>query len=180
MSVLSLPTNAMAQPTEARLSSNRTQLEALWQHHAQLVYTLALQLLANADDAETITAEVFQCAQQQWPELQGNERRRLLQWTIGMALSWLRRHERLLIPNENDSSPLKITAAASRLILNPVALETQMLQLPDYWRVVFVLRDVMGLSNQEIAAYLQTEEGQIRQAIHSARLALREALQEKI
>ena len=64
MSVLSLQTNVeVKQETVPHRSISKTVLlENLWQRHARQVYTLALRLLADVNEAEAITAEVFQRA----------------------------------------------------------------------------------------------------------------------
>ncbi|MBS1806601.1 MAG: hypothetical protein JST84_00245 [Acidobacteria bacterium] len=176
MSVLSLQTNVeVKQETVPHRSISKTVLlENLWQRHARQVYTLALRLLADVNEAEAITAEVFQRAYQGVPDQAGEERQFLLAVTIDRALAWLRQQQRLLIPDKSDD-PAEATAPSPY----PVDLETHLLRLPDYWRVVFVLHDVMGLRHEEIATYLRTEEAYVRRVVHRARLALRNALHER-
>ncbi|MBL8202674.1 MAG: hypothetical protein JNM09_00490 [Blastocatellia bacterium] len=172
MSVLSLRTNVdVPQEVTPRPTTNETVLlETLWQRHARHVYTLALRLLADVNEAEAITAEVFQRAYQGVPDQAGEEHRFLLALTIDRSLAWLRKQQRLLIPDKSDA-PVEVTAPSSY----PVDLEAHLLRLPDYWRVAFVLHDVMGLRHEEIATYLRTEEAYVRRVVHRARLALRNA-----
>lgn len=176
MSVLSLRTNAdVSQEVTPRSTTNETALlETLWQRHARQVYTLALRLLTDVNKAEAITAEVFQRAFQGVPHQAGEERQFLLALTIERSLAWLRKQQRLFVPDKSDD-PVEATAPSSY----PVDLETHLLRLPDYWRVVFVLHDVMGLRHEEIATYLRTEEADVRRVVHRARLALRNALHER-
>lgn len=180
MSVLSLRTNAeVAQKTALRrTTSNPGLLETLWQRHARQVYTLALRLLADVSEAEAITAEVFQRASQRVSDQPDDERRFLMALTIDCSLRLLREQQRLLVPDTSDDPTLLISAAATSQSAYPVDLETHLLQLPDYWRVVFVLHDVMGLNHAEIAAYLRTGEAYVRRVVHRARLALRNSLHE--
>lgn len=175
MSVLSLRNVDVRQEVTPRPTSNETDLlETLWQRHARQVYTLALRLLADVNEAEAITAEVFQRAYQGVPDQAGEERQFLLALTIDRSLAWLRKQQRLLIPDKSVA-PVAATAPSSY----PVDLEVHLLRLPDYWRVVFVLHDVMGLRHEEIAAHLRTEEAYVRRVVHRARLALRNALHER-
>lgn len=175
MSVISIqPDTGVAEKVSAgRNASGLLSLETLWQQHARQVYTLALRLLADVNEAEAVTAEVFQRAYQGVPDQPGDERSFLVALTIDRSLAWLRKQQRLLDPNESAPSAPAISSAATRQPAYPVDLETRLLQLPDYWRVVFVLRDVMGLSPAEIAAYLRTGEAYVRHVVHRARLALR-------
>ena len=183
MSVLSLRTDAGVLPkTETHPKDNKIiQLETLWQRHARQVYTLALRLLADVNEAEAVTAEVFQRLYQQVPILQSDERRFLVGLTIDRSLAWLRKQQRLLAPNDSTNPQWFLTPSAAQQPAFPdaVELEKHLLQLPDYLRVVFVFRDGMGLSYAEIAAYLRTDEAQVRQVVHRARLALRQALHER-
>jgi RNA polymerase sigma-70 factor, ECF subfamily len=181
MSVLSIQTNASLAGESAtrRDASGILSLEALWQRHARQVYTLALRLLADVNEAEAVTAEIFQRAYQGVPDQAGEERHFLLTLTIDCSLRWLREQQRLLPPDKNANPTLAISSEATPQPSYPVDLETHLLRLPDYWRVVFVLRDVLGLSHEEIAAHLRTEEAYVRRVVHRARLALRDALHER-
>lgn len=181
MSALSLRTNAEVKQ-EASLSRSISKpdlLENLWQRHARHVYTTALRLLTDVNEAEAITAEVFQRAYHRVSDQPDDERRNLLALTIDCSLRKLREQQRLLVPDMSDDPTLLISAAATRQSAYPVDLETHLLQLPDYWRVVSVLHDVMGLSHGEMAACLRTGEAYVRRVVHRARLALRKALPER-
>ena len=183
MSVLSPRTDAgVMRETATRPDKNRIiQLEAIWQRHARQVYTLALRLLADGNAAEAVTAAVFQHFHQSTPELASDERSLLIGLTIDRSLAWLRKQQRLPAPNNSANPQWVLTPSAAQQPAFPdaVELEKHLLQLPDYLRVVFVFRDGMGLSYAEIAAYLRTDEAQVRQVVHRARLALRQALHER-
>ncbi|HZX96884.1 MAG TPA: sigma factor-like helix-turn-helix DNA-binding protein, partial [Myxococcales bacterium] len=51
-------------------------------------------------------------------------------------------------------------------------------QLPDDYRTVFLLKDVDGLSNEDIATALELTIPAVKSRLHRARLALREKLGE--
>jgi RNA polymerase sigma-70 factor, ECF subfamily len=180
MSVLSLRTNAEVKPEAAprRSTSELALLEMLWQRHARQVYTLALRLLADVNEAEAVTAKVFHHTYQRIPNQPNDERNFLLMLTIDCSLRWLREQQRLLPPDKNANPTLAISSEATRQLSYPVDLEMHLLQLPDYWRVVFVLHDVMGLGHEEIAVALRTEEAYVRRVVHRARLALRRSMQQ--
>lgn len=56
------------------------------------------------------------------------------------------------------------------------ALEKAMAELPDSWRIPFVLKDIEGFSLQEIADQLNTTVPAVKSALHRGRTALRDRL----
>lgn len=56
------------------------------------------------------------------------------------------------------------------------ALERAMAELPDSWRIPFVLKDIEGLSLQDIADELNTTVPAVKAALHRGRNALRDSL----
>ncbi len=56
------------------------------------------------------------------------------------------------------------------------AIERAVSRLPEDYRIVFVLRDVEGLSNEEVAAALDLSVGAVKSRLHRARLFLRQQL----
>jgi len=57
------------------------------------------------------------------------------------------------------------------------ALHRAIAELPEERRIVVVLRDLEGLSYEEIAAALELELGTVRSRLHRARMDLREKLE---
>ena len=58
-----------------------------------------------------------------------------------------------------------------------VALRQAIAELPDERRIVIVLRDVEGLSYDEIAQALELEPGTVRSRLHRARLDLKSKME---
>ena len=56
------------------------------------------------------------------------------------------------------------------------AIDRAVAGLPDDYRTVFLLKDVDGLSNEEIASALELTVPAVKSRLHRARLALREKL----
>jgi RNA polymerase sigma-70 factor, ECF subfamily len=52
--------------------------------------------------------------------------------------------------------------------------------LPDMYRSVFVLRELEGLSTSEAASCLEVSDDVVKVRLHRARLALRDALFERV
>jgi RNA polymerase sigma-70 factor (ECF subfamily) len=58
------------------------------------------------------------------------------------------------------------------------AINKAVAQLPEDYRTVFLLKDVDGLSNEDIASALDLTVPAVKSRLHRARLALREKLGE--
>ena len=74
-----------------------------------------------------------------------------------------------------DDAPGPQEVAAGRELER--ALEAALDELPETYRVVFVLREVEGLSGAETADALELTEGAVKVRLHRARAALRGALE---
>ena len=57
------------------------------------------------------------------------------------------------------------------------ALHRAIAELPDERRIVVVLRDLEGLSYEEIALVLELEPGTVRSRLHRARMDLKDKLE---
>ena len=57
------------------------------------------------------------------------------------------------------------------------ALHRAIAELPEERRIVVVLRDLQGLSYEEIAAALELELGTVRSRLHRARMDLKDKLE---
>jgi RNA polymerase sigma-70 factor (ECF subfamily) len=64
-------------------------------------------------------------------------------------------------------------------IIDRIALERAITQLPPGYRTVFVLHDVEGHDHDEIAQILGVSEGTSKSQLHKARLKLRQILRQQ-
>ena len=55
-------------------------------------------------------------------------------------------------------------------------MDEAVVELPEGLRIVFILRDIEGLSTQEAGEVLELSEAAVKTRLHRARLALREKL----
>jgi len=160
-----------------------------------LVYNLALKLLSSPDEAENVLQDTFLKVFENLHRFRADAT--LKTWiyriTANEALMAIRRRKGDFTWQLNsDDSPqaAKYAEILKSLDRNPLeslldaefkrALETAMANLPDSWRIPFVLKDIEGLSLQEIADTLKTTIPSVKAALHRGRTALRDHLAEFI
>ncbi|SRR5579883_2787746 len=161
--------------------------------HMPLVYNVARRILGNESDAEDVTQEVFLQVVRKLDSFRGEGR--LVAWlrrvTVNAALLHRRKHKRLR-QREVVDVPLNFIPVAGRGRRAPKAnacpaqqvLDNEMheliqgaiARLPEIYQVVYVLADIEGLSNAEIAEILAIGVQAVKSRLHRARLMMREAL----
>lgn len=176
---------------EALQNGDRVEFARLVETYSPLIYRLGLKMLQNPLDAEDVLQETFIKA---YNHLGGfNGRSSLSTWlyriAMNEALMLLRRKKPQTISvdepwdnQEEDSDPLQIVdwcclpekellSEESRAILDQ-AIDN----LPTALRVVFLLRDIEGLSTKETAEVLDLSQAAVKTRLSRARLRLREDL----
>jgi RNA polymerase sigma-70 factor, ECF subfamily len=169
--------------------------ETLVTRHEHRVYSLGMRILRHEQDAEDVTQETFLSALE---HLEGfREESSFATWIARIAthaaLKILRKrkgHEALSLdasaePRDDYASmPLPEFIADWRQSPEHLVwqnetrrfLEEALAQLDDKHRLVFLLRDVEGLSVKETAAALDLSEANVKVRLLRARLQLREQL----
>ena len=171
---------------------DRAEFARLVDAYSQRVYHAALKILDSPQDAEDVLQETFIKAMRALPNFEG--RSSLSTWlyriAVNEALMLLRKRKpealSVDVPTDEDSDeldePLQIvdwcclpeSEFLSAEFRNE--LERAMQQLSPTLRVVFVLRDLEGLSIEESAAALGVSQQVIKTRLLRARLKLREEL----
>src|SRR5689334_18093496 len=169
--------------------------EALVERHERQVYTLAWRILRHQQDAEDVTQQSFLSALQHLKDFraESNFSTWLFRIATHAALKIIRKRkgldtvslEEATTPNEDDDriphpefiadwrqSPEELVQQAEVRRLLEQALE----QLEEKHRLVFLLRDVEGLSIKETAETLRLSEPNTKVRLLRARLQLRELL----
>lgn len=154
------------------------------------VYSLALRLTGDREEAADLAQEAFLKAWQSLPSFQGESS--FATWihrlTTNLCIDYLRRRNRRQgiesgpslddeegnVPEpadwEGDPQRMLERSEVSRAVAR--GLE----QLPDHFRQPLVLRELSGLSYQEIGAALDLDLGTVKSRIARARLSLRKIL----
>lgn len=148
------------------------------------VFGVALRMLGNRAEAEEIAQETFLRAHRALPEFRGGAC--LHTWLYAIAsrlcLNRLASADRRLLRGDDEalatapSGEPSAAAVLERAELD-AAVREAIAALPDERRIVVVLRDVEGLSYEEIAEALGLEPGTVRSRLHRARLDLKAKLE---
>lgn len=176
---------------QALKARDRAEFARLVEAYSGPIYRLALKMLNNPQDAEDILQETFIKAFQHLDGFDG--RSSVSTWLYRIAaneaLMFLRRNKQFMVsidePNETaeeEQEPLQIVdwcclpenelmSAESRKYMDQ-AIQA----LPHSLRVVFLLRDIEGLSTLEAAEALDLSETALKTRLSRARLRLRELL----
>jgi len=168
-----------------RLKAGEAQaFEELVRTHQHRVFAVAMRMLGNAAEAEEVAQEVFLRAHRALGEFRGDAK--LSTWLFAIAsrlcLTRLAAAERSLIRQGEESvARLPHDAVGPDALLEQseldAALHRAIAELPDERRIVVVLRDLEGLSYEEIAAALELPTGTVRSRLHRARLDLKDKLE---
>jgi RNA polymerase sigma-70 factor (ECF subfamily) len=158
--------------------------EELVRGYQHRVFGVAVRMLGNRAEAEEIAQEVFLRAHRAIADFRGDAK--LSTWLYGIAsrlclnrlASGDRRRVRegedllLRLPSGGPDASVELERAEIAS-----ALRQAIAELPEERRVVVVLRDLEGLSYEEIAQALDLEPGTVRSRLHRARMDLKDKLE---
>lgn len=168
--------------------------EALVEKHKNRVYALALRMTNSEADAAEVTQEAFLAAFRNLKEFRGDAQfgswvHRIAANTALMRLRKRKAAAEMLEstleaePSFNERGSLMDSVSDWRDAEGDaldaelrVAIETAASSLADEYRQVFVLRDLEGLSYEEIAELTGDSVAAIKSRLHRARLSLRAAI----
>ena len=185
-------------------SGDYSAFETLVSRSERKVYALALKLTGNQADAEDIAQEVFLTIYQKLDTFRGESL--LSSWiyrvTANAAFMKLRdRRKRAKVDFDEGTStssqggdenmpPVTATypqgdwSNTADVLMERGELGTKLsdaiASLPEKFKLIFLLKDVQGLSNEEIADVVNMSVPAVKSRLHRARLFLRERLQEYV
>lgn len=156
------------------------------------VFTAAMSILNNAQDAEEVAQEAVLKAFTALPRFRGESKFStwLIQITINEARLKLRKDRRHLFESLDEQQPdeegeyfpkdfadwREIPSEQLQRTELRNALKRALDSLPSKYREVLILRDVQHLSIQETAQVLGITEGSVKTRLLRARLQMRDAL----
>jgi len=159
--------------------------------HSPAIYRLALRLMGNEAEAEDVMQETFMSAFKAIESFEG--RSSLGTWlyriAYNAAMMRLRRKQPHQVSVESaldDEESFTVPRQLFDWCCLPERdfereevrreLEQAIQELPESLRVVFLMRELEGLSTADTAAALELSEGAVKVRLHRARLWLRERL----
>ncbi|MGO8791962.1 MAG: RNA polymerase sigma factor [Terriglobia bacterium] len=174
-------------PGEALLG----EFDALYHTYRRRVYRQCFRMLANAEDAEDLTQEVFLQVFRKAHTFRGeaNFSTWLHRLTVNTVLMRLRRHRRWredvtsmdVAPGSDQEVSDVLTMmgalpAQSTSTLDRIGLDSAIAQLSSGYKEIFLLHDLEGYRHDEIGRLLGITEGTSKSQLHKARLRLRELI----
>lgn len=160
--------------------------EEIYQRHHRRVYSICLRMLQNAYEAEDLTQDVFIQLYRKIGSFRGDSAFTtwLHRMTVNQVLMHFRKrnvkYEKTTEEGETPDQIVTGTADPDRMrVVDKIALENAIGQLPDGYKNVFLLHDVEGYEHEEVARILGCSVGTSKSQLHKARLKLRKLLKKK-
>lgn len=164
--------------------------DELVNRHEKRVYALAMRIVRNTVDAQDVTQNTMMALLEKLESFRGQSSFStwLLRIATNEALVFLRRKRVRATQSlsTDDSEPLPHPDFIARWKQDPAVLagnaevrgliEEALNELDEKYRLVFVLRDVQGLSTEETAEALDISPANVKVRLLRARLMLREKL----
>jgi len=167
----------------AAAAGEMSAFDILYQRHFRRVFALCLRMTRNSTEAEDLTQETFI---QVFRHLAGFRREAafttwLYRLTVNQVLMHFRRrgvrHEQTTPDGELPVRAVEGTANPRRMpVVERMALEGAISELPAGYRLIFILHDVEGYDHPEIARMVGCAVGTSKSQLHKARLRLRALL----
>jgi RNA polymerase sigma-70 factor, ECF subfamily len=171
---------------QSAASGNMSAFEELYNRHHRRVYSLCLRMLQNTAEAEDLTQEVFIQLYRKIGSFRGDSA--FTTWlhrlTVNQVLMHFRKRTvKFEKTTEEGETPVQIVAGtenqAKMPIVDKIAIDKAIAQLPNGYRNVFVLHDVEGYEHEEVAKILGCSVGTSKSQLHKARLKMRKLLGKK-
>ncbi|MFN0278557.1 MAG: RNA polymerase sigma factor [Pyrinomonadaceae bacterium] len=165
---------------------NMAAFEELYKRHHRRVYSVCLRMLQNASEAEDLTQDVFIQLYRKIGSFRGDSA--FTTWLHRMTVNQVLMHFRKRTvkyekTTEEGETPVQIVSGTSdpgkMRIVDKIALENAVAQLPKGYKNVFLLHDVEGFEHEEVARILGCSVGTSKSQLHKARLKLQRLLKKK-
>jgi RNA polymerase sigma-70 factor (ECF subfamily) len=171
---------------QAAAGGNMPAFEEIYQRHHRRVYSICLRMLQNAFEAEDLTQDVFIQLYRKIGSFRGDSA--FTTWLHRMTVNQVLMHFRKRTvkfekTTEEGETPVQVvpgTESPFKMpIVDKIALENAIDQLPAGYKNVFMLHDVEGFEHEEVAKILGCSVGTSKSQLHKARLKLQKLLKKK-
>jgi RNA polymerase sigma-70 factor (ECF subfamily) len=157
----------------------------LFERHNRRVYSLCLRMTKNVSEAEDLAQEVFVQLFRKVGSFRGESA--FTTWlhrlTVNQVLMHFRkvkvRDEKITEDGETPDSIVPGTTNPNRMpVIDRIALDKAIAELPPGYRAIFILHDVEGYEHEEIARMRGCSVGTSKSQLHKARMKLRRLLKQ--
>ena len=160
--------------------------EEIYKRHHRRVYSVCLRMLQNPSEAEDLTQDVFIQLYRKIGSFRGDSAFTtwLHRMTVNQVLMHFRKrtvkYEKTTMEGETPVQMVPGTSNPERMrIVDKIAIDNAIEQLPTGYKNVFVLHDVEGFEHEEVARILGCSVGTSKSQLHKARLKLQKLLKKK-
>jgi RNA polymerase sigma-70 factor, ECF subfamily len=163
--------------------------EQVYRLHSRRVYSLCRRMVADPEEAEDLTQDVFLHLFRKINTFRGESAFStwLHRMAVNIVLMRLRRKRIAKISvdsitspgEESDSQPKEFSCPDLRLngVIDRITLQAAINELAPGYRAIFILHDVQGFKHSEIAQIVGCSMGNSKSQLHKARTLLRQLLQ---
>lgn len=177
------PSDFVLAQTAASGDSNA--YDRLYMRHYSHVYCVCLRMLKNPPEAEDLAQEVFIQLFRKIKSYRGESA--FSTWlhrvTVNQCLMHFRKRSVRVEKTSEDELPEQIVLGTENhrrmKIVDKIALDRAIANLPNGYRNVFVLHDVEGYEHEEVARILGCSVGTSKSQLFKARQKLRKLLEMK-
>jgi RNA polymerase sigma-70 factor (ECF subfamily) len=171
------------QSAQLEAQGNMEAFEEIYRLHHKRVYSICLRMVRNATEAEDLTQEVFIQIFRKLHTFRGESS--FTTWLHRLTVNQVLMHFRRRIvksekTTEDGSTPVRIVSGTenpSRMaLIDRIALNQAIAQLPRGYRLVFILHDLEGYEHDQIGKMLGCAVGTSKSQLHKARQRLRQLL----
>lgn len=172
-------------------AGSQVAFEELVERHESKMYSIALRYTKSSEDAEEVIQDVCITLYNKVQDFEGKSA--FTSWlyriVVNSSLMKLRKNRQEKATLMDDLTPISkqdylqqncedFSRADVRSIQHETraVLETAINKLADEYRSVFIMRDVDGLSNEEVSSILDISVPAVKSRLHRARLMLRKKL----
>ena len=154
------------------------------------VFNLIYNVLKNDNEIEDVAQEVFVKVYKNIDKFQGNSS--LYTWiyriTTNLCLDYIKKRKEVIYIDEKlqlDDGEVELQLPSDEKLQDELyeekelkeKLQKSIAKLPDKQRMMIILRDIKGLSYEEISEVLEMKLGTVKSQINRARLKLKEILE---
>jgi RNA polymerase sigma-70 factor, ECF subfamily len=172
--------------TQAAGKGDMIAFEEIYKRHHRRVYSLCLRMLQNSHEAEDLTQDVFIQLYRKIGSFRGDSA--FTTWLHRMTVNQVLMHFRKRVvkfekTTEEGETPVQIVPGTENTgklqIVDKIAIDNAIAQLPSGYKNVFVLHDVEGYEHEEVAVILGCSVGTSKSQLHKARLKMQRLLKKK-